>query len=160
MGSSTGQIMMSAVILAMAAPVVAAIAQAPDPVMGTGVLNLAKSKYDPGPAPKSQTTYTPAPNGYKFSSDAVNAAGTKVHVEFMAAFDGKYPAITGSPTSDSIMVKRVDANTVESTQKKGAKEVIRTTRTVSKDGKTLTSTTKGTNAEGKPYTNMEVYDKN
>ncbi len=157
---STRRILMSAVILAMAAPAVAAIAQTPEAVIGTWVLNVAKSKYDPGPAAKSQTrTYTTAPNGYKFSSDGVNAAGEKAHVEFTAAFDSKYHAMTGSSTSDSIMLKRVDANTVESTQKKGAKEVVHTTRVISKDGKTLTTTAKGTNAEGKPYTNVEVFEK-
>lgn len=128
--------------------------------MGTWVLNVAKSKYSPGPASKSGTrTYTPVPNGYKLSSDGVNATGTKSHVEFTAAFDDKYHVMTGSTTADSIMVKRVDANTVKSTQKKGAKEVIHTTRTVSKNGKTLTATTKGTSADGKAYTNKEVFDK-
>jgi hypothetical protein len=57
------------------------------------------------------------------------------------------------------MVKRIDASTVESTQKKGANVVTRTTRTISRDGKTLTSTSKGTNAEGRAVSNVEVYDK-
>jgi hypothetical protein len=158
MGST--RILMSAVILATAVPVAAAITQASDPVMGTWVLNVAKSKYDPGPAPKSVTrTYTPAPNGYKFSQDGINAAGATTHVEFTAAFDGKYHAVIGNPNSDSIMVRRVDANTVESSQKKGATVVQTSTRTISKDGKTLTNTAKGTNAEGKPFTNLEVFEK-
>jgi hypothetical protein len=156
----TRQVVMSAIALAMAVPAAGAIAQAPDAVTGTWVLNLAKSKYDPGPAPKSGTrTYTAAPNGYTFSSDGVNAGGDKVHVEFTVAFDGKYHVVTGSSVFDSIMVKRVDASTVESTQKKGANVVTRTTRTISRDGKTLTSTSKGTNAEGRAVSNVEVYDK-
>ena len=158
MGST--KILMSAVILAMAAPVADSIAQASDPVIGTWVLNVAKSKYDPGPPPKSVTrTYTPAPNGYTFVQDAVNAAGATTHVEFTAAFDGKYHPVTGNPNADSIMVKRVDANTVESSQKKGATVRFTSTRAVSKDGKTLTNTAKGTNAEGKPYINVEVFEK-
>ena len=157
---SRRKLVSGAVIFAMAAMTVAATAQPKDPSMGTWVLNVAKSTYNPGPASKSGTrTYTPAPNGYMFSSDGVGATGTKSHVEFTAAFDGKYHVMTGSTTADSIMVNRVDANTVKSTQKKGAKEVVRTTRTVSKDGKTLTSTTKGTGADGKPYTNVEVFDR-
>jgi hypothetical protein len=156
----TRRILMSAAVLATALPAIAAMTQATDPAMGTWVLNVAKSKYDPGPGPKSLTrTYAATPNGYKFSSDGVNAAGEKTHVEFTVAFDGKYYPMTGNSIADSIMVKRVDANTVESTQKKDAKEVTHTTRVLSKDGKTLTSTAKGTNAEGKPYTNVEVFDK-
>ena len=156
----TSRILMSAVILAMSLPVVAAIAQAPTPVIGTWVLNVAKSKYEPGPPPKSQTrTYLAVPGGYRFTSDAVNAAGEKIHIEFTAAFDRKYHAMTGSPTADSIMVKQVDANTVESTQKKGANVVQISQRTISKDGKTLTVNTRGTSADGKPFTNLEMFDK-
>src|SRR5689334_9413101 len=96
---------LSATILAIAVPRVAAIAQASDPAMGTWVLNLAKSTYDPGPPPKSQTRiYSPAPNGYKFSGDAVSILGDKSHTEFTAVFDGKFHPIPGSPIADSIMV--------------------------------------------------------
>jgi hypothetical protein len=151
---------MSGAILAMGLPVVAAIAQVPTPVFGTWVLDVAKSKYDPGPPLKSQTRmYMAVPGGYRFTSDAVNAAGEKFHIEFTVAFDRKYHPMTGSPTSDSIMVKQVDANTVESTQKKGATVVQISQRTVSKDGKTLTVTARGTSADGKPFANVEVFDK-
>jgi hypothetical protein len=74
-------------------------------------------------------------------------------------FDGKYHAMTGSATVDSIMVKRVDANNTASTQTKGGKVVVRTTRSISKDGKTMTATTNGTNAAGKAYTNVELFEK-
>jgi hypothetical protein len=156
----TNRILMCAAMLAMGLPALAAIAQAPTPVIGTFVLNVAKSKYDPGPPPTSQTrTYMAVPGGYRFSSDAVNAAGEKIHIEFTAAFDRKYHRMTGSPTSDSIMVKQVDPNTVESTQKKGANVVQISQRTISKDGKTLTVTARGTSADGKPFTNVEIFEK-
>ncbi len=136
------------------------VAQAGDPAMGTWVLNVAKSKYEPGPPPKSlMRTYMPAANGYTFTSDGVGASGQKQHVEFTAVFDGKYHPMTGTSTSDAIMVKRIDARNVESIQKKGAKEVTRTTRVVSNDGKVLTSTAKGTDAAGKPTSNVEVFEK-
>ena len=157
---SRRKLLTGAVIFAMAAMSVAATAQPKDPSMGTWVLNVAKSTYSPGPASKSATrTYTPAPNGYKFSSDGVDAKGAKTHVEFTTAFDGKYHVMTGNTAADSIKVTRVDANTVKSTQKKGAKEVTQTTRTVSSDGKTLTTSAKGTGADGKPFTNVEVFDR-
>ncbi len=136
------------------------VAQAGDPAMGTWVLNVAKSKYEPGPPPKSLTrTYTAAANGYRFTSDGVSASGQKTHVEFTAVFDGKYHPMSGTSTADAIMVKRIDARTVESIQMKGAKEVMRTTRVVSNDGKVLTSTAKGTDAAGKPTSNVEVFEK-
>jgi hypothetical protein len=154
------RMLVGAAIVALAVPTTTLVAQAGDPVFGTWVLNVGKSKYEPGPAPKSQTrTYAAAPNGFKFTADGVDAAGKKTHVEFTAAFDGKYHAMTGNATADSIMVKRIDANTTESVLKKGAKEVSHNTRVVSKDGKTLTATVKGTTAAGKPSTSTEVYDK-
>ena len=52
-------------VLAVAA---LATAQAKDPFVGTWNMNLAKSKYSPGPAPKSTTsTYEAAGKGYKVS---------------------------------------------------------------------------------------------
>ena len=147
-------------LLAIAAPTHAVSAQAGDPVIGTWELNLAKSKYAPGSAPKSETrTYTAAGKGYTFSSKGVDAQGNPTNGTFTTQFDGKYHAMTGSPTADSILVKRIDANTTESTQKKGAKVVTTTSRVVSKDGKTMTTTAKGTDAAGKPTTSVSVFDK-
>ena len=147
-------------MLAAALGAVVASAQSSDLSLGTWVLNVAKSTYSQGAAPKSSTrTYTAAPNGYTFLSKGVDADGKATTVQFTIAFDGKYHVMTGSATVDSIMVKRIDANNFESTQTKAGKVVIRTKRVISKDGKTLTGTTTGTNAAGKAYTNVEVYDK-
>jgi len=147
-------------MLAAVVPAALATAQAGDPVLGTWTLNVAKSKYSLGPAPKSQTrTYTATANGYKFSSKGVDAEGKPTTTEFTTAYDGKFHAVTGSATIDSIMVKRIDANTTEATQTKAGKLVSKTTRVISKDGKTLTSTANGKNAAGKAYTNVEIYDK-
>ena len=53
------------------------LAQAPDPVMGTWELNVAKSTYNPGPPPKSATwKYEAVGNGWKYSGKTVNADGT------------------------------------------------------------------------------------
>lgn len=135
-----------------------ASAQSDDPVFGTWVLNVAKSTYSPGPGPKSSTrTYSAVEKGYRFSSKGVDAQGKAVATSFTVHFDGKYYPMTGSATVDSIKVKRIDANTTESTQKKGDKEVVHTRRVISKDGKTMTGTATGTNADGKAYKNVEVY---
>ena len=45
------------------------------------------------------------------------------------------------------------------TLKKGGKVVMTVISVVSKDGKTRTSTFKGTDAAGKPVNNVAVYDK-
>lgn len=42
---------------------------------------------------------------------------------------------------------------------KGGKEMVHFRSVVSKDGKTLTNTTKGTDAQGKPFSRVAVWEK-
>lgn len=131
-----------------------------DPLNGTWELNLAKSKFDPGPGPKSQTrTYEVTGHTEKLSSKGVDSEGKPTAVEFTASYDGKDYPVTGLPNVETISVKRIDDHTFESTQKKAGKVVATGTRVISKDGKTLTSTTKGTNAKGEAFNNTMVFDK-
>ena len=67
--------------------------------------------------------------------------------------------MTGSADVDMIALKRVDASTVQITQKKAGKVVITGTRVVSKDGKVMTVTAKGTNAKGQKVNSVLVFDK-
>jgi len=138
----------------------AAFAQGPAPGMGSWTLNVAKSKYSPGPVPKSSTaTFSPAGDGVKAVIDSVGGDGAKVHWEYTAAFDGKPHPVTGNPDGDMVVVKRVNATTVETTYTLKGKPTTVNTRVVSADGKTLTVTTKGTNAQGQKVDNMLVFEK-
>jgi len=66
---------------------------------------------------------------------------------------------TGGPF-DTLAVKRVDANTTSFEVKKtGGKYHVTGRNVISKDGKTLTQTAKGTDADGKPMTATSVFDK-
>jgi hypothetical protein len=131
-----------------------------DPLIGTWVLNIAKSKYNPGPAPKSETrTYVMAGQDIRASSKVVDADGKPVSSEWTVNYDGKDHPITGVPDADSLSIKRIDAFNYEFTQKKAGKVVSTGTRVISRDGKVLTISTKGTNAKGQAFTDVEVYDK-
>jgi hypothetical protein len=146
------------VILTAAAAMIAA--QGANPRIGTWHLNVAKSKYDPGPAPKSQTlTIEAAGDGEKVTSEIVSASGATTTATYTAAYDGKPHTLTGSEIADTVTLKRIDANTSERVDSKGGKTVQTYTRTVSKDGKTMTVTIKGTNAQGKPVHNVAVFEK-
>ena len=135
-------------------------AQNNDPVVGTWVLNVAKSKFSPGPAPKSESrTYAMAGNEIKATSTGVDADGKSTSAAWTVVYDGKERPVTGDPDADTLSLKRVDPNTIEFTEMKAGKVVLSGTRTVSKDGKTLTITTKGTNAKGQKVDNVVVYDK-
>jgi hypothetical protein len=135
-------------------------AQTTDPRVGSWQLNVAKSKYDPGPGPTSQTLKIEAAGkGEKVTSEQVTADGSKAVTTYTAEYDGKPYPLTGSPTADMVMLKRVDAHTSDRTDTKGGNTVQTYHRVVSKDGKTMTVTIKGTNAQGKPFTNVAVFEK-
>ena len=132
----------------------------PDPIVGTWKVNLAKSKFSPGPAPKSHTrTYTETPQGIALRLTGVAADGAPIARESTFKYDGKDYPITGCSDYDVLALTRIDSNTVKSTQKKAGKAVGTITRTVSKDGKVMTLSSKGTSVNGTPYDNVLVFDK-
>jgi len=96
-------------VLVVMLPAIRLCAQVADPVLGTWELNLAKSRYSPGP-----------------------------------------------PLN---VLKRIDAFILEATLKKAGTVVQTTTRVISNDGKTMTFTVKGTNANGQPFNNVLLWDK-
>ena len=137
----------------------AAFAQS-DPQVGVWKLNIAKSKYSPGPAPKSGTTRIEAAGaGAKVTVDQELADGTKRHWEFTANYDGKDSPVTGNPDADTVARTRIDASTVQTVSKKAGKVTTTQTSAVSSDGKTRTVTTKGVNASGQQVNNVAVYER-
>ena len=135
--------------------------QAADNYLGTWILNVAKSKYDPGPAPKSQTTIleTVAGGALKETVDRVNADNSKTHWELTAKFDGKDYPVTGDASRDAVSVKRIDDNTLEVTNKKAGKITNVMKLVVAKDGKTRTNEVQFTDAKGVKVHNVIFFDK-
>jgi hypothetical protein len=80
---------------------------AADAAIGTWKLNVAKSKFSPGPPPQSATvTYEESGRGVKRTGEAVSADGTKTSFEYTAQYDGKDYPITGNPNADTVALKR------------------------------------------------------
>jgi hypothetical protein len=138
-----------------------------DPLIGTWKMNVAKSKYSPGPAPKSGTTKISAvPGGIRLVTNGVNADGKATVGQYTAKFDGKdYPiksTVAGKPNpnaADAESVKKIDDHTYEVTAKRKG-EVLNVTRwVISADGKTRTNTVTGKNAEGQTVDNTIVFEK-
>ena len=133
-----------------------------NPLVGTWKLNLEKSKFNPGPAPKSMTRTVEAQgDGVKYTFDGVSADGAAIAYSFAVSFDGKDNSITGSMPggADSISAKRIDSNTFEATSKQGGKVIGTSKVEVSQDGKLTTVTSKGSNATGQPTNDVSVYNK-
>ena len=76
-----------------------------------------------------------------------------------AKFDGKDYPFTGNPNADTVALKRIDSHTIETQWKKGGKPTITVRTTISKDGKTRTSTQTGKNAQGQDVNNVVIYEK-
>ena len=142
------------------APAPAAAAQGEKHV-GTWNLNVAKSTYTPGPAPKSQTLKieTWGDDGIKYAADGVGADGKPTHGEFEAKFDGKDYEFKGNPDGDTLAYKWIDANTLEAALKLKGKPTLTANIVVSEDGKTRTVTQTGTDAKGAKVNIVSVYEK-
>jgi hypothetical protein len=135
-------------------------ALAADAVAGTWKLNLAKSTFSPGPAPKSQSrTYVESAQGMEVTVKTTAADGKESTTTIVFKDDGKSYPVSGNPDFDAVSAKRVDALTLNSTQTKAGATVGTAVRKVSKDGKTMTFTQKGTHANGGKFEDVSVYDK-
>ena len=128
--------------------------------VGTWKLNLAKSKYIPGQAPKSSTlVYEAAGEGIKVTVDQVLTDGSPIQYAYTANYDGKDVPIVGNPNADMAARTRVDATTTKLVNKKGGQVLSTVTIVTSADGKTLTITTAGKDAKGQNIDSVAVYDK-
>lgn len=137
------------------------LAQSGGSNLGTWKINLAKSNYAAGKAPKSATfTVAAAGAGIKVTVDSVGADDTASRWGYTANYDGKDNPITGNCLyGDVVAATRVDASTIKIIYKKGGTVTVTQTFAVSSDGKTGTVTGAGTNAAGQTVSSVAVYDK-
>jgi hypothetical protein len=137
----------------------AALAQS-NPWLGMWKLNLAKSTYPPGQAPRS-SMYNFQVTGANLANtvETVDAAGNSTKTVNPHIYDGQVHPITDNPSVDTRMYARVDANTVISASMKAGKLVQVTTIVLSQDGRTITTTGRGIDAKGQHVNSVAVYDK-
>ncbi len=131
----------------------------PDPVLGVWKLNLARSRFNPGPAPRSQTrTYRQTPNGIQVTIRSVGINGTPTTIEFPEKYDGKDYAVQGSDIADALAMVRINDYMAEATMKHGGTLVATARRLITDEGKTLVISFKEVSSEH-PVDNELVYDK-
>src|SRR5713226_8930874 len=128
---------------------VAVCVAADDAAIGTWKLDEGKSKLVAGMPKNTTVVYTAAGDSTKVVVDGVGADGKPTHNEWTGKFDGKDYPLTGDPTADTRSYKKIDANTLELTNKKAGKIILTGTITVSADGKSRTVVINGTDASGK-----------
>ena len=135
-----------------------------DPMLGTWRLNVEKSKFSPGPAPKGLThTLQGDGENRRFTATNVDAEGNPRTFTAMHIYDGLPHPVAGTPDFlamlDASAYMRIDTNTVILSRFKAGKLVQVETLVVSTDGKTWTATRLGMDANGRKINDIAVYDK-
>lgn len=136
-------------------------AQAPQGLIGTWKVNVAKSTYNPGPAPRSQTSiWATAPGGgWTSVVDGVDAAGKTTHTEQITMFDGKPVELKGAPAPTTRAFSRIDNRSYQFVDRVNGKVTTTTRVTISADNKTRTNVATGTSADGKALNNTVVWER-
>jgi hypothetical protein len=130
------------------------------PLIGTWKLNLDKSKYSSGTAPRSLTLkYEQEGQNIKTTNQGIDARGNPTTVVLMHIYDGQPHPSTGSPDFNASAYTRVDANTIIWGRFKDGKLIAVGTGVVSQDGKTWTTTTTGTGNTPGATTAINVFEK-
>jgi hypothetical protein len=130
-----------------------------DPFTGLWQINLAKAKLVQ--PPKSQTVSIQGEGQNRnLTLVGITAQGNPQTAVFKEITeDGKPHPVTGIAAIDAQTYTRGDDHTINVTRLKDGKVVQTGNWVVSPDGKTLTATYTGANANGQQSTNMFVYDK-
>ncbi len=151
---------MARLLIGLALLAASASAHAADPFDGKWQLNLANAMFDPGPAPKSMVrTQSIKDDTYTVVSEIVEDDGSSRTLTYSAKIDVNDHPITGSVNADSISFKRVDARTLEYTQKKAGKPVVTGRHTISEDGTEFEISSKGESPKGEEFRNLFVFDR-
>jgi hypothetical protein len=133
---------------------------APDPHIGTWKMNVSKSKFSPGPAPKAVTSvYTEEGGWIVIKTDATDSAGQAVNRTNRYRVDGKEYPYEGPQGKGTISLKRIDDQTTEGVVKFDGGHSVTTRAVISKDGRTRTTTARGTNAKGEKINNVTIWER-
>jgi hypothetical protein len=135
------------------------VAAEPDPILGVWKLNLARSRFNPGPAPRSQTrTYVETPKGIQVTIRSVGVNGRSSTIEFPEKYDGRDYPVQGSEVADALALVRINDYMAEATMKHAGNVVATAKRLITDEGKTLIISYQEPSSEH-PVNNQLVYDR-
>lgn len=148
------KILVALTLLALSTPLFAK-----DPFAGTWKLNAEKSRYTAGTKP-SDVTIVVEDQGNTIHVTATGTAsdGSPISAKYTMPAQGGQ----GTPEAgdfDAITAKMINDHTRELRYMKNGKELRTRRLVVSKDGKTMTSTVKGTDPKGDKVAGTDVFDK-
>jgi hypothetical protein len=129
------------------------------PFVGTWKLNPAKSKFTSGAPPKEETAKIQMVGDQdQVTVNGTAADGSPISMKYQVPEKGGAGKFLAGPY-DAVSGKLIDDSTRELSYMKGGKEMLHLHSVVSKDGKTMRITVKGTNAQGEPVSGMAVWEK-
>lgn len=134
---------------------------ADDPSVGTWKLNTSQSKFSSVPPPQSVVLRIEplGDQGLKITTETIDAQGKRSVSTFNGNFDSKDSPVTGDPNADTASLKRDDANTTETQNKKAGRITSFFRRIVSRDKKKMTVTKTESNPQGEAIVDIEVFDR-
>lgn len=128
---------------------------ADEPYAGTWKMNVAQSKVEPGPAPRSETV-TIVPGG-QTTVKGTDANGNPFSWSFTPS-EGVAVPVTGLASGSTVVEKRPNSRTVEHIWKVGKGHTVGRA-VLSKDGQSFTYTQKGKNEDGQTVNNVILFEK-
>jgi hypothetical protein len=154
---------MFSLALAVLAIVTPLAALGADNSLGTWKANIGASKYTPAPWPVKSLTVVreAASGGVKVTTSGERTDGSAINTSYMANYDGTPGGVTGKGAPyNTVSLKQVDANTFNYEAKNTTGKYRASGHIViSSDGKTMTMTATGMDADGNEMTLTLVYDK-
>jgi hypothetical protein len=148
----------STILLAQPHLLAQAGAAVDDPLVGTWRLDVAKSKYSPGPPLKAETRiYTRDGTGIKGRIDRQYADGRREVIDYRADLDREVP-VSGTQAYDAVRLKKIDDRTTEGVLSHAGRVFGFSRRVLSADGKTMTITFRR-EEPGDMVNNFAVYTK-
>jgi hypothetical protein len=109
-----------------------------DALLGTWRIDLAASRYQPGPAVRNETrTYIRQDDGVLGRIDRVHADGRRELIEYRADLGHQVP-VSGTRAYDAIRLKRIDQYTTEGVLSHAGRVFGYSRRTIAPDGRTMT----------------------
>lgn len=137
------------------------LAAASDPFVGAWKLNAGKSTFEKGgqpPPPGVTMTYFREGDVVTVTAIIPLPDGKERKIVHTETYDGMpHDRYEGKPNGETLTHRRVDERTVETVWRKDGKPMAITTRTVSPDGRTLTSMVRSP-GKSEPD-NVMVYEK-
>jgi hypothetical protein len=151
---------MKIITLVLATFGIAGLLLAADPMLGTWKMNVEKSKFSPGPAPKNVTSiYTKEGDWIVIKTEGVDSDGKPIGRTNRVKPDGNEYPFDGPNGPGKISIKKTDDYHSEAVTKLDGGGTITTRTVVSEDGKTRTQTSTGTNSKGQSVNSTVVFER-